>query len=187
MTVSTSQIFYIDIIIQLINEYIKDDNHLFNCNKYLYNSKLKYFKLNKKYSLQYIQDINFKNLIHSKIINSKFQLSLNLSCRGVITDEGIKYLGNLHTLNLSYCDEITDEEIKHFGNLHTLNLGICGKITNEGIKHLHNLHRLKLSYCNAITDEGIKHLYKLKILYLVNCEKITDKGLKHLCNVKVIR
>ena len=44
MKVSTPQIFYIDNIIQIINEYIIKDNNLLNCNKYL--SKLKYFKLN---------------------------------------------------------------------------------------------------------------------------------------------
>ena len=59
MEVSTPRIF-IDNIIQIINEYIKHNN-LFYCNKYLYNTKLKYFNLNIKYSLEYIQDINFKN------------------------------------------------------------------------------------------------------------------------------
>jgi hypothetical protein len=32
MKVSTPQIFYIDTIIQIINEYIKQDNNLLNCN-----------------------------------------------------------------------------------------------------------------------------------------------------------
>ena len=49
-----SQLFNIDIIIYLINDYIKDDSELLNCNKYLFNLKLKYFKLNKIYSLKYI-------------------------------------------------------------------------------------------------------------------------------------
>jgi hypothetical protein len=113
MKVLTPQIFYIDNIIQIINEYINQDNNLLNCNKYL--SKLKYFELNKKYSLEYIQNINFKNLIHSKIINSKFQL------------------------NLGFCEEITNECLKHLGNLHTLDLSGCKKIIDEGLKHLGNV------------------------------------------------
>ena len=78
MEVSTPRIFYIDNIIQIIYEYIKPNNDLLNCNKYLYNTKLKYYKLNTEYSLKYIKDIHFKNLIHSKIINSNIQLSLDL-------------------------------------------------------------------------------------------------------------
>jgi hypothetical protein len=116
-----------------------------NCNKYLYNTKLKYFKLNKKYSLEYIQDINFKNLIHSKIINSKLQLNLNLSGCNKIKDESLKHLGNLHTLNLSDCYEITDEGIKYLGKLNTLYLSYCEKITDAGLKYLCNLHTLDLS------------------------------------------
>jgi hypothetical protein len=45
------RLFYLDNVIRIINEYIKYDNDLLNRNKYPYNSKLKYFKLNKKYSL----------------------------------------------------------------------------------------------------------------------------------------
>jgi hypothetical protein len=155
MEVLTPKLFYIDNIIQSINEYIKDNNNLLNCNKYLYNSKLKYFKLNKKYSLKYIKGIYFKYLIRSKIINSQFQLSLNFRFCNKITDKVLKYLGNLHTLNLNWCDNITDEGIKYLGNLHTLNLSWCKKITDEGIKYLGNLHRLYLSGCNKITNKGV--------------------------------
>ena len=145
MTISpTPQIFYIDIIIHLINDYLIHEDNLLNCNKYLFNLKIKYFKLNTPYSLKYVEDIYFKNVIDSKIKNSKLQLSLNLSCCNKITDEGVKHLGNLHTLNLYCCRNITDEAIKMLGNLHTLNLSGCDKITDEGIRHLGNLHTLDL-------------------------------------------
>jgi hypothetical protein len=45
------KIFYIQNIVYLINEYIKDDNNLLICNKYLKELKLKYYKFNQKYSL----------------------------------------------------------------------------------------------------------------------------------------
>ena len=84
MTTSTSLVFNIDVIIHLINEFIKNDNNLLNCNRYL--SKFKYFNLNIIYSFKYLDEVSFKNLIHSRMRNSKLQLSLNfinlnLKCR----------------------------------------------------------------------------------------------------------
>ena len=207
MSVSTPNIFYIKDIIYKINEYIKDDNNLLNCNKYLNELKLKNYKLNIEYSLKYYNNIHFQKLIHSKIINSRLQLSLNLTqtiiideglknlgnlhtlnlwgCKR-ITDEGLKHLGNLHTLCLSYCSQITDEGIKHLGNLHTLDLWGCNQITNEGLKHLGHLHTLRLSCCSNITDECIKYLGHLHTLYLYSCDKITDEGIKYLGNLHTL-
>lgn len=37
MAVSTPLLFYIDNIIHYINDFIKHDNNLLNCNRYLYN------------------------------------------------------------------------------------------------------------------------------------------------------
>jgi hypothetical protein len=204
MSVSTPNIFYINDIIYKINEYIKDDNNLLNCNKYLNELKLKNYKLNIEYSLKYCNNIHFRNLIHSKIINSRLQLSLNLTQTTIdeglknlgnlhtlnlwgckrITDEGLKHLGHLHTLNLSNCDKITDEGVKYLGNLHTLYLQRCNQITDKGLKNLSDLHTLDLSCCSNITDEGIKYLGNLHMLNLKNCNKITDEGIKYLENVK---
>lgn len=61
-----SNIFYIDNIIYSINDFIKEDSYLLCCNKYLYESKLKYYRLNKKSSLKYYLDNEFKSLINSK-------------------------------------------------------------------------------------------------------------------------
>ena len=116
MTTSTTpQIFYIDIIIHLINDYLTHEDNLLNSNKYLFNLKLKYFKLNTPYSLKYVEYIYFKNVVDSRITNSKLQLSLDLSNCEKITNEEIKSLGNLHSLNLTNCDEITDEAINMLG------------------------------------------------------------------------
>jgi len=164
---STCKLFYIDNIIQRIKEYLIYENDLLKCNKYLYNSKLKYYKLRKKKSLKYIKDIHFKNLIHSKIINSKFQLSLNLYMSKKIKDKSFENLGNLHTLDVSYCN-ITDKGLEYLSKiqLNTLILSCCKKITDEGIKHLNKdkLHTLDITGCRKITDEGIKHLGNVKII-----------------------
>ena len=200
----TPKLFYIDVIILYIIEYIKYDNNLLNCNKYL--SKLKKFILNREYSLKYIHDSDFKNLINSKIKCSKSGLSLNLSFSS-ITDKDLKDLDNLYKLDLTSCNNITDEGIKYLGdrninwlilgcsikitdkgikllvNLHTLQICGCDNITDEGIQCLVNLHTLQLVYCDTITDKGIKCLYKLDTLRLNSCNKITDKGIKFLVNL----
>ncbi len=104
-------IFDIYDIVYSIGEFVWDDNNLLNCSKSLYGMKLKYYKLNSKYSLKYCQDGNFKNLINSKITNTRLQLSLNLRWCRQITDDGLKSLGldNVHALNLCWCSQITDE------------------------------------------------------------------------------
>jgi len=120
MVLSSSNIFDIRDIVYSINEFIPYNNNLLNCNKYLYELKLKYYKLNKEYSLKYYFDNDFKNLINSKITNSRLKISLNLSNSYEITDEGIKMLGNIHTLNLSGCDKITNEGLKILSNIKKL-------------------------------------------------------------------
>lgn len=92
MLVLTPKIFYVKDIIYLINEFIKNDNNLLECNKYLNELKLKYYKFNKKYSLRYYFDNDFRNLINSKITNSKLQINLNLRYCDKVTDKGIKHL-----------------------------------------------------------------------------------------------
>ena len=83
LTKPTPSIFYIKDIVNSINEFVKEDNKLLDCNKYLNDLKLRYYKLTHKYSLQYYNDINFRNLIHSKLTNPSLQLGLNFyKCRG---------------------------------------------------------------------------------------------------------
>ena len=104
------------------------------------------YKLNKKYSLMYYDNVLFKNIILSKIFNPYKQLHLNLSYCNNITD--VSTLCNVHTLNLSDCNNITD--VSTLGNVHTLNLSFCDKITD--VSTLGNVHTLNLSNCNKITD-----------------------------------
>ena len=144
MAFSTPNIFDIHSIVYQINEYIEDDNNLLVCNKYLKGLKLRYYRFNKKYSLKYYNNEEFRKLIQSKILSNK--LSLNLSNCNKIRD--VSMLGNLHTLNLSCCDQITD--VSMLGNLHTLNLECCYRIRD--VSMLGNLHTLSLYGCNKITD-----------------------------------
>ena len=119
ISVKTHRLFEIDDIVRYIDGFIPN-NKLSDCNRYLRRLKLKHYKLNKKYSLQYCKDINFRNLIDSKIFNSRLQLSLNLNSCRQITDRDLSILGHLHTLNLTWCNEITDEGIKHLGGVNIM-------------------------------------------------------------------
>ena len=62
-------IFYVKDIVNSINEFVKHDNNLLKCNKYLNELKLKYYKLNWQHSLQYYNEVEFRNRIQSKITN----------------------------------------------------------------------------------------------------------------------
>ena len=106
------------------------------------------YKLNKKYSLMYYDDILFRNIVVSKIYNPNKQLHLILNHCTKITDVSI--LGNCHTLDLSRCENITD--VSALGNVHTLNLSECENITD--VSALRNVHTLDLRYCENITDVG---------------------------------
>jgi hypothetical protein len=153
------RIFHIKELVWEISKFIPNDNNLLLCNKELYELKLKYYNLTKRYSIKYMQDVDFRNLIHSKIINSRLQISLNLSDSYEVTN--INALSKVHTLNLSSCYEITDTDLLSLGSVHTLNLSNCNKITEKGVEHLGNLHTLYLSYCNQITDNAILKLCHL--------------------------
>ena len=69
-----------------------------------------------------------------------------------ITDKGVKYLGNVHTLSLYYCNLITDEGIKYLGNVIDLDIRGC-MVTKSGIdKYLVGVklrfHRTGVDICD---------------------------------------
>ena len=123
-----------------INEYTDLRSLCDTCISFAILKKYINYKLNKKYSLMYYDDILFRNIVLSKIFNPNKQLHLNLSCCDNIVD--VSTLGNVHTLNLSECDNITD--VNALGHVHTLNLSNCNKITD--VSDLGR--RGKLSYFN---------------------------------------
>ena len=85
-----------------------------------------YWKLNRKYSLQYYSDEAFRTRVHSRVENPSIHLSLDLRRYSDITD--VSALGGVHTLNLSRCDSITD--VSALGGVHTLDLSGCTNITD---------------------------------------------------------
>jgi Leucine-rich repeat (LRR) protein len=123
------------------------------------------YKLNKKYSLMYYDDISFRNMVLHKIFNPYKQLDLYLSLCDNITD--VSTLGNVHTLDLSCCDYITD--VSALGNVHTLILSGCCNITD--VSAFGNVNTLDLRSCNKITD--VSALGKVHTLNLSHCD-ITD-------------
>ena len=154
------------------------------------------YKLNKKYSLMYYDNIAFRNIIISKLFNPCKQLHLNLSDCNNITD--VNALGNVNTLDLSGCKNITDVsalgnvhtldlswsniiDVSALGNVHTLNLSWCINIID--VSGLGNVHTLNLSGCINIID--VSALGNVYTLNLSGCKKIKD--VSALGNVHLIK
>ena len=136
-------------------------------NKHFYDVRRHlYLRLNRKYSLKYYQDEEFRAHVHSRLENPSKQLSLNLSKCNNITD--VSALGGVHTLDLSGCWNITD--VSALGGVHTLNLSRCWKIAD--VSALGGVHTLDLSECSNITD--VSALGGVHTLNLSDCHNITD-------------
>ena len=75
-----------------------DVTNLLNTTKLLKNVKKKfiYRKINKKYSLEYYNHEEFRNIIHNSVEKSNKQISLNLRSCKKITD--VSALGNVHII-----------------------------------------------------------------------------------------
>ena len=121
---------------------------------------------------------------------------LNLG-RATISDAGLEYLRDLHSLETltilgDYMDgtKITDQGLKPLGGLHRLkSLHIeSNKITDKGLAHLKGLTELEaLSFPSSqITGTGISELLgmkKLSVLHLYD-SKFSDAGVKHLAKLE---
>jgi hypothetical protein len=59
-----------------------------------------------------------------------------------ISDKGLKYLGNCHTLIFGRCDKITDNGVKYLGKCNTLDLSLCENITTVGYSYLVNCQKV---------------------------------------------
>ena len=156
----------------MINSFIIYDNYLLDCNKYLKNLKLKYYYFSKKNSLQYCNDINFREYISSIIQPNKISLNLD---RTNISD--VSMLGDIYELDLTHCYKIQD--VSMLGNLHKLNLLGCENI--KDISMLGNIHTLILTCCTQITD--VSMLNNVHTLFLDYCINLSDVSM--LGNVKI--
>ena len=121
--------------------------------KFIDSGWIKYFV---KYDLcrSEIDDDLLKNFSHCEYLN------LN-ECYG-ITNEGIKYVLNCHTLLLGMT-RINSDIIKYLSHCKVLHLSQTN-IKNEDLKYLENVEDLDISYCKDITLSGIQYLKKIKIL-----------------------
>ena len=148
-----------------------------------YKAKNFFFRLNKKYSLDYYNNVVFS--LKMSIDDPSRQLQLDLESSGIkdvlilqnasrlilsynssITD--VSRLGNVHTLYLNECEGITD--VSALGNVHELHLGGCTGITD--VSRLGNVHELHLNCCTGITD--VSRLGNVHKLHLDGCTGITD-------------
>ena len=86
----------------------------------------KYLKLNKKYSLLFYENEEFRNKVISSIEDKSKQLSLDLRWCDKVSD--VSALAGVHTLNLRHCDNVTD--VSALGGVHTLDLSYCNNVTD---------------------------------------------------------
>lgn len=151
-----------------------------------------YFRLNKKYSLEYYHSKAFKTTISRLLANTRTQLSLNLSrknsaigyllnstSRSKIID--VSGLQNLHTLNLSNCGRIRD--INALSNTHTLYLSGCRNVRD--VSGLHNVNILSLSGCQNITRiDGLDDVHTLDISRCRNIDVVSSLRNLHTLDLR---
>ena len=165
ISVKTHRLFEIDDIVRLIDGFIPN-NKLSDCNRYLRRLKLKHYKLNKKYSLKYCRNIDFRNLIDSKIFNSRLQLSLNLSYCSKITDRDLSILGHVHALDLSNCYNITD-------------VSLLGNIYNEESSIAASGEKTSLVYQDKDLKEELSHNLEIVSNYYKFNPDLANYNLKY--------
>jgi len=93
-----------------------------------------------------------------------------------ITNNGMQYLSNVHTLDLTgTC--IRDDGLKHLTGVHTLILpsGIFG----YGLQYLTSIKSLNIRYCD-MRDNCLSYLAGIQKLNLSKCDNITDEGIDYL-------
>ncbi len=73
--------------------------------------------LNRKHYLRYYNDMDFRNLIHSKLTNPRLHLGLVLYNYKQITDAGLKHLANVKKLKFR-------SPIEYLLYIHLLNLNL---------------------------------------------------------------
>ena len=179
-------------IFSVIKEYlsIEEFNNLINTNKEIKNEckGLRYIKLNRKYSLKYYYNENFRNKILLLIEKTNEQLSLNLSnIKEIDYDENYEYeyhndridfedieyienIKNVFSLDLSNTG-ISDVSI--FSNVKILNLSNCVNVSN--VSSLANVKALNLSNCiNVIDVSALTNVFRLDLSNCINIRNVND-------------
>lgn len=144
-----------------------------------------YYELTPTSSLQYYNDISFRNMVSSRILYPNRQLSVTLSYDMDITD--VSFLANVHSLDISYCSDIENvsvladvpclhlcgccHDISELRN-HTLDLADSEELGNCDIKGLGGVYDLCLAYCPFISD--VSMLGRIHTLNLAGCRSLSD-------------
>jgi hypothetical protein len=145
--------------------------------KYI-NKSTRFIKLNRRYSRLYWRSPDFRNIVHSKIINPTKQLGVNLN-NYIITDNNT--IGALsddldfHTLSVRYSNVNNLSSCK---NIKKLDLTGCRYI--DDLSPLEKIQDITLSYCKYIKD--LSPLKNAEQVILSHCINITD--ISPLKNVK---
>lgn len=142
-----------------------------------------------KSGLYDLKDIHRLSLINCNLMDhhlSHLNLlsvhELSLENNPNITDEGLEYLKNIHTVDLEDCHKITN--LSNFRGVYKICLNYNSNITNDEMSYLKGASRIYLNGCNQISGDGIRNLmsdsFKLYTIQLNNCKQIVDSDLWHL-------
>lgn len=135
-------------------------------------------------ALAYIEKLKFLPLVPSAQLGRTAEM---------LTPQSLKHLRGFGKLRkLSFPNLLTDEGMKYIGQLgmlHTLYIS-QNKLTNDGVKHLANLTNLKDFEANNLPPGGesiriLASLPKLTSLSLPNNADVTDEDLTALKNTKL--
>jgi hypothetical protein len=127
MVPSFIKVILIDCIFQEVQDFLDhsktDINNILNVSRKfkLMKKSSFYWKMNKKYSLEYNSNVLYRLRVDSLLTNKNTQLSLNLFNCNTISD--VSTLGNVHTLKISGCHGITD--VSSLGNVQVLSFNNC--------------------------------------------------------------
>ena len=187
-------------IFQVFQEYLSSIDWilLLNSGKCFRKEKelLIYYSLNKKHTLQFLQDEEYRNQVKQLVKDSTKQISLMLN--GIYLKEGVteieeiwkvhKIAWHLHNLeDLSFLKYVRGLDFSNsptsmptlstLMNIEELDLSYCYTLTAAIIESLGNLPRLKklyLRYISSMNDQALKALHKIPNLNINGCKGITD-------------
>jgi hypothetical protein len=138
-------------------------------------------------------DVKFLATHHPKI--RRLNLGPHNAGRELVTDEGLKHLGQLKDLefiNSLQGSAITDEGLAHLGELHKLDgLDLRGTgITGTGLSHVRHLRELeRIDLPASLTTEGVESastLHSVRVLSVVCNQDLSPLGrMKNLDRLEI--
>ena len=158
-------------ILDLVNSFVYNNSKLFDVNRQLRQTKLKYYMLNRHFSLEYYRNPTFRETVHERILSPRLQLSLNFTN---ISISDVTSLGGVHTLNLS---GTAVRDVSPLQNVPRLNLSFCRYLTD--VSSLKNVQYLGISFTDVSDVSELGHLRFLDISWCTNISDIS--ALTNVC------